>query len=204
MQQYSNEANWAQDGQVLMQPVSHFNFFVRGLLQLCSYLVQQLPIRYKVLINPETFLSAFTMQDDDGERVQARSWAGAPDGSAYDTNLDAGVESATDTPMDTTSDHEEGPNDRYAGGGVGQVGIHAGQLNSIALRRCFALKWMRRQQKRYEFLPIPVHKEPDWEYLRNRWIQGPHGARRIKTANGKKPSRMFEKFHEISIRPLTL
>ena len=139
------------------------------------------------------------MEDDDGERVHARSWAGAPDGSAYDTNLDAGVDSATNTPMDTTSDHEEGSDDRYAGRGVGQVGIHAGQLNSIALRRCFALKWMQRQQKRYEFLPIPVHKEPDWEYLRNRWIHGPHGARRIKTAKGKKSPRKFKKFCKISI-----
>jgi hypothetical protein len=203
LQHYSNEANWAQDGHVLMQPISHFNFFVRGLLQLCSYLVQQLPTQYKVSINPETFLSAFTMENDDGERVQARSWVGAPDGSAYDTNLDAEDESTTDTPMDTTSDHEGGSDDRSAGETVGQFGIHDGQLNSIALRRCFALKWMKRQQMRYAFLPIPVHKEPDWEHLRNRWIHGPHGARRIKAAKGKK-SRKYKRFHEISIRLIAI
>jgi hypothetical protein len=118
---------------------------------------------------------------------------GAPDGSAYDTNLDAEDESTTDTPMDTTSDHEGGSDDRSADGGVGQVEIHADQLNSIALRRCFALKWMKRQQLRYAFLPIPVHEEPDWEYLRNRWIHGPHGARRTKTAKGKKSLRKFKK-----------
>jgi hypothetical protein len=203
VQQYSNEANWAQDGQVLMQPISHFNYFVRGLLQLCSYLVQQLPTKYKVLIKPETFLSAFTMEDEDGERVQARSWTGAPDGSAYDTNLEAGDPSATHTPMDTTNDHETGPDNQIAGGGVGQDDIHTGQLNSIALRRCFALKWMGRQKKRYEFLPIPVDKEPNWEYLRNRWIHGPHGARRIESAKGKKSSRMFKQFYELSMQPFT-
>lgn len=194
MQHYSNEANWAQDGQVLMQPVSHFNYFVRGLLQLCSYLVQQLPTKYKVLIKPEIFLSAFSMEDEDGERMQASAWTGAPDGSAYDTNLEAGDESATHTPMDTSTDQEPGPDKQYADGGVGQLGIHASQLNSIALRRTFALKWMQRQQKRYKFLPIPEDKEPDWEYLQSRWIHGPHGARRIKTAKGKGASRKFKYF----------
>lgn len=48
LQHYSNEANWAQDGHILMRPFSHFNFFVRSLLQLCSYLIQQLPSQYKI------------------------------------------------------------------------------------------------------------------------------------------------------------
>ena len=194
LQKYSNEANWAQDGHILMQPVSHFNYFVRGLLQICSYLVQQLPTRYRVLINPDIFLSAFTMEDEDGKRMQAKSWVGAPDGSAYDTNLDAGAETTMDTPMDTSSDQEQPDNNVHAGMGVGQAGIHTGQMNSIVVRRSFALKWIERQQRRYEFLPISVEKEPNWELLRNRIIHGPHGARQIKTAKakGKKSSGKFD------------
>jgi hypothetical protein len=192
LQKYSNEANWAQDGHVLMQPVSHFNYFVRGLLQICSYLVQQLPTRYRVLINPDIFLSAFTMEDEDGKRVQAKPWVGAPDGSAYDTTPDTGVETATDGPMDTSSTREQPDIKVQAHQGVGQAGIHTGQLNSIVVRRSFALKWIERQQKRYEFLPISVEKEPDWELLRNRIIHGPHGARQIKTAKAKKSSGTFK------------
>ena len=138
-------------------------------------------MRYRVLINPDIFLSAFTMEDENGERIQARSWAGAPDGSAYDTNLDAEVKSA----MDTTVDHEESNNNVYPGS-LGHAGIHTSQLNSIVIRRTFALKWIENQQKRYKFLPIAIDKEPNWEYLRNRIIQGPHGARQIKSAKRKK------------------
>lgn len=174
-----------------MQPVSHFNYFVRGLLQICSYLVQQLPPRYRVLINPDIFLSAFTMENEDGERVQAKSWVGAPDGSAYDTNLDAGVETTT-MPMDTSGDQEQ-PNDNvHAGRAVVQAGIHTGQHNSIVVRRSFALKWIERQQKRYEFLPISPENEPNWELLRTQINLGPHGARQIKTAKGKKSSGKFK------------
>jgi hypothetical protein len=171
-----------------MQRVSHFDFFVRGLLQICSYLVQQLPTPYKVLINPEVFLSAFTMEDEDGERVRARSWAGAPDGSAYDTTLDAGDRAATETPMDTTDDHEQ-----YTGGGVAEAGIYTGQPNSIVARRCFAFKWMGHQQNRYQFLPIAVDKEPNWDFLRNLFKFGPNGARLIKKTKGKKSSGKLER-----------
>lgn len=97
LQHYSNEANWAQDGHILMRPFSHFNFFVRSLLQLCSYLIQQLPSQYKITIKPDIFLSAFTMEAD-GDRVQATPWPGAPDGSAYDTDIEL---PDIDTPSNT-------------------------------------------------------------------------------------------------------
>ena len=144
-----------------MQPVSHFNCFVQGLLQICSYLVQQLPTQYRVLINPDIFLSAFTMEDEDSKRVQVKPWVGAPDGSAYNTTLDAGVETATDTPMDTSSTRKQPDINVQAHQGVSQAGIHTGQLNSIVVRRSFALKLIEQQQKRYKFLSISVEKEPD-------------------------------------------
>ena len=77
LQKYSNEANWAQDGHILLQPFSHFNFFTRGLLQLSSYL-------------------------DNGNHVPATSWPGAPDGSAYDTNIELPAEEDSNNNMDVS------------------------------------------------------------------------------------------------------
>jgi len=165
-----------------MQPTSHFNFFVRGLLQLCSYLIQQLPSRYKITIDPNLFLSAFTMEDNNGERVQATSWSGAPDGSAYDTNFEAGVDSAVNT-MDVSSDSQIMNADA-----IGQLGIHTGQSNSIVLRRKLALKWIEQQKKCYRFLPISPEETPDWDGMIERINNGPHGVRHMKPAKAKKPS----------------
>jgi hypothetical protein len=190
LQRYTNEANWAQDGHVLMQPFSHFNFFIRGLLQLSSYLVQQLPARYKISINPDLFLSAFTMENDAGERVSATSWTGAPDGTASDTNIEGGVDSVEDTDqnMDTSSDNGEQGHDGHVGS---QLGIHTGQANSTVIRRKLALKWIDRQERRYLFLPISIEKAPDWENMRNQILQDPHGVRQSKM-KGKKSSGKFE------------
>jgi hypothetical protein len=165
-----------------MQPTSHFNFFVRGLLQLCSYLIQQLPSRYKISINTDLFLSAFTMEDNNGERVRATSWPGAPDGSAYDTTAEADVVSAPNT-MDTSSDSQNTNADA-----IGQLGIHTGQSNSIVIRRMLALKWIEQQKKCYRFLPTSPEETPDWEEMIHRINNGPHGVRHMKSAKAKKPS----------------
>jgi hypothetical protein len=171
-----------------MQRLSHFNFFIRGLLQLCSYLVQQLPVKYKVSIDTEVFLSAFTVQDDNGERVRATSWSGAPDGSAYDSNIE--VPDANDLGTDESGGGSQG---LIASAGIGQVGIHTGQLNSIVIRRILALKWIDQQEKCYLFLPILPEDTPNWEQMRRQIILGPHGVRYIKPAkksnqdDGSKP-----------------
>ena len=172
LQRYTNDANWAQDGQVLMKPFSHFNFFVRGLLQLCSYLAQQLPTRYKISIDAEVFLSAFSMVDDAGVRVKGSPWQGAPDGSAYDTH----IESADATSESAQLEDDETPT---------QPTASSEASNSIVVRRQLALKWIDHQEKRYRFLPIPVEKSPNWEEMRNKIVLGPHGARMIKAAKGK-------------------
>jgi hypothetical protein len=62
------------------------------------------------------------------ERVQATFCSGAPDGSAYDTNVDAGVDSAVNT-MDISGDSQIMNADA-----IGQLGIHTGQFNSIVIR----------------------------------------------------------------------
>jgi hypothetical protein len=174
LQHYSNEANWAQDGHILMQPYSHFNFFVRSLLQLCSYLVQQLPSQYKITIKPDVFLSAFTMEAD-GERVQATPWPGAPDGSAYDTNVEQPDNNNTEALSAIPSSLLGQP-----------LGLQTGQFNSIVLKRQLALQWIERQKQCYQFLPVAVDQEPDWEHIRNKINLGPHGARQAKATKAVK------------------
>lgn len=174
-----------------MQPDSHFNFFVRGLLQLCSYLVQQLPSRYKISIDTEVFLSAFTMEGNNDERVRATSWTGAPDGLAYDTNAEVGVDSNADMmdlTTDTTSNSREENDIVNADAAVGQLGIHTGLFNSIVIRRSLALKWIELQKKRYQFLPISPEDMPDWERMKGQIILGPHGVRHMKPTKGKHAS----------------
>ena len=122
------------------------------------------------------------MEDNNGERVQATSWPGAPDGSAYDTNVEAGIDNAVNT-MDTTSDsHIMNANV------IGQVGIHTGRPNSIVIRRTLALKWIEQQKKCYRFLPISPEDTPDWEGIKSQIMNGPHGVRHIKPAKATKPS----------------
>lgn len=71
------DANWAQDGEILMDDEDLFNFFIRFLLQFCSYLLLQLSIY--VVIDTEVFLSAFTLKSKDGSSTRGASWAYAPD-----------------------------------------------------------------------------------------------------------------------------
>jgi hypothetical protein len=191
LQDYTNEANWAQDGHILMQPFSHFNFFVRSLLQLCSYLVQQLPTQYKISIKSDVFLSAFTMENEEGERVQATPWTGAPDGSPYDThetndtlvlnNISAPDPGDLDINVDGVGNKQSNHYTAQGAGACSQaVGLFTGHSNSIVLRRNLALKWLAHQENRYLFLPISVDNAPDWEKMRKQIIVGPHGVRQVK------------------------
>jgi hypothetical protein len=173
-----------------MQSHSHFNFFIRSLLQLCYYLIQQLPTHYKVLIDADMFLSAFSMVNDEDERVKGSSWKGAPDGSAYDSHIEELADDDPNTLQDrnenstmemqmvsSSSSHQE--LDRV------QSKMSSKFRNLIVVRRQLALEWLDHQKRRYKFLPIAVNQAPDWEYLRNRLQVGPHGARRMKSAKGK-------------------
>lgn len=176
LQEYTNEANWAQDGPVLLQPMSHFEFFIRSLLQLCSYLVQQLPASYKVLIKPDVFLSAFSIEDKDGTRVSVQPWATAPDGSAYDTNIEVSSES-------TLNQNRQGNRTSH---------VSNGQTNSTVLRHELALQWIALQEKRYKFLPVA--ELPDFQNMRDGIALGPHGIRQTKKSGAKMNAGMIQKF----------
>jgi hypothetical protein len=51
-----NVANWAQDGEVLLDDDKLFKFFVRSLLQANVYFICQLPLRFNAQVTPDDFL----------------------------------------------------------------------------------------------------------------------------------------------------
>jgi len=156
--------------------VSHFEFFIRSLLQLCSYLVQQLPASYKVLIKPNVFLSAFSIEDQDGTRVSVQPWAAAPDGSAYDTNIEVSSDSTI------VENRQEN----------GTSHVSNGQTNMIVLQHEVAFQWIVLQEKQYPILPVV--ELPDFQNIRDGITLGPHGIRRTKKSKAKINAGMIQKF----------
>jgi hypothetical protein len=104
-------ANWAQDGEVLLDDDELFKFFVRSLLQANVYFIRQLPLRLHARVAPDDFLRAFTKAKDTdreenipkdiNERVDAGSWAFAPTG--YTRYPDAPEDDPTMTEADKRS-----------------------------------------------------------------------------------------------------
>ncbi|KAG5337039.1 hypothetical protein C0989_011043 [Termitomyces sp. Mn162] len=75
----TSEANWANDGEVITDHESLFNFFIRGLLQTNTYFLNQLPSSMKVHINSDAFIGAFSATDPaSGEEIKGKQWNTAP------------------------------------------------------------------------------------------------------------------------------
>ena len=68
-----------------MERKSLFCFFVRSLLQLCAFLLGQLPRAMGARIDSTIFLSAFSFIDTDGKCYSLGPWVGAEDGVVVDT-----------------------------------------------------------------------------------------------------------------------
>ena len=115
----------------------------------------------------------------DDERVRATPWPGAPDGSAYDTNVELLVHNSS-------SDTESPPSTSEITLLGHQIGPQTGSFNSIVLKQQLALQWMDRQKQCYQFLPVAVEDEPDWDHLQNKINLGPHGTRQVKAAKDSK------------------
>jgi hypothetical protein len=75
---WTNHATYAQDAWVGMEASSHFNFMVRGALQLLHFVFRQLPSSYGVEIDAASFTQSFSMLHK-GERLPADLWDLAPD-----------------------------------------------------------------------------------------------------------------------------
>jgi hypothetical protein len=81
----SNEANWATDGESVMEDISLFRYVSRSLLQLSSHVLMQLPRRLQVLIDTEQYLNSISMVDEHGNIITAGDWAHAPNAAHPDT-----------------------------------------------------------------------------------------------------------------------
>jgi hypothetical protein len=81
----SNEANWATDGESIMEDISLFRYVSRSLLQLSSHVLMQLPRRLQVLIDTEQYLNSISMVDEHGNIITAGDWAHAPNAAHPDT-----------------------------------------------------------------------------------------------------------------------
>lgn len=76
---WASRANYANDGQVVMEPKALFRFYARGLLQLSNLLLSQLPDTFDVKVDTEAFLRAISINTPEG-RYTADNWAEAPTG----------------------------------------------------------------------------------------------------------------------------
>ena len=81
----SSEANWATDGESVMEDISLFRYVSRSLLQVSSHVLMQLPLRLQVLIDTEQFLNLISLVDEHGNIVTAGGWAHAPNAAHPDT-----------------------------------------------------------------------------------------------------------------------
>lgn len=68
----------AADGEALMDPRSHFDWFARALLLFNRCLLRQLPASYQVEVDPIAFLNSMTFVDGD-KRYTPLQWRLAPD-----------------------------------------------------------------------------------------------------------------------------
>ena len=65
---------------MLLDRQSHLDFHSRALLQFCFSISSQLPESYKMELDAETFLRAFTLKGNDGQTLKASPWPLAPTG----------------------------------------------------------------------------------------------------------------------------
>lgn len=75
---HTDRANMAADGEALMDPVSHFNWFCRALLLFNRSLLHQLPTAYQIEVDPTLFLNSMTFREDDSRQTPL-PWLLAPD-----------------------------------------------------------------------------------------------------------------------------
>ncbi|KAJ6467225.1 hypothetical protein DFH09DRAFT_1111991 [Mycena vulgaris] len=75
---FTNEANFAQDGQVVNDTRTHVTFMARMMLLLVIWITNQLPFVYGVRIDSDRFLGAFSFQVENGTRESVPVWENGP------------------------------------------------------------------------------------------------------------------------------
>jgi hypothetical protein len=87
-------AAYLEDGRVISAQTSHVNFVVRAFYCLVLYFLLQLPEEYGMRVDLNAFFSAFSMWDENHQRVRVQPWHAAP-GYRY-VNDDTAMDTSTD------------------------------------------------------------------------------------------------------------
>jgi len=149
---FTNEANWVMDGQVLMDPMSHFRHVMRLLYQLHCWVVKQLPTEYQALINQEKFFEACSIKVDDIRRSPG-PWKDGPDGAILDAYKDL-------PPADDDGEPE-----------IDESAVPT----AITFRREQLYRWIDLLEKCSAF--IPHNHDQDFEDMRRQVAAGKTGVR---------------------------
>lgn len=139
-----------------MDPFSHVKFMARDAYKLNSWIFEQLPPHYKLVIDQAKFFDAFSLEVND-TRVSLGPWKDAPDGTPLESY--GGLE-----PPDEEGEEE------------------VDMLESpIARRRHRALAWLDHVERRSQF--IPSQAGIDFNSERRKICEGSVGVRVRSTKN---------------------
>jgi len=139
-----------------MDPLSHVKFMARDTYKLTSWIFEQLPPHYKLVIDQAKFFDAFSLEVKD-TRVSLGPWKDAPDGTPLESY--GGLE-----PPDEEGEEE------------------VDMLESpIARRRHRALTWLDHVEQRSQF--IPSQAGIDFDSERRKICEGSVGVRVRSTKN---------------------
>ena len=71
-------AAYLEDGQVLAAQRSHVKFIIQALYCVVLYFLLQLPEKYAVRVDLDTFFAAFSMQNEQKKRIRIQPWRAGP------------------------------------------------------------------------------------------------------------------------------
>src|ERR1700676_1258335 len=76
---WTSQLTWVVVAFSIMTPAAHFRFVVLALVFLILYVLNQLPVLYKVNCDTVALLKCFTREREDGERVNCGEWPSRPE-----------------------------------------------------------------------------------------------------------------------------
>lgn len=79
----ATHANYATDGNEIMDPQSLLDLLSRSTFQLASHILRQTPSRLRARIDPAQLLNAFQFQLESGEILRPTPWKHAPSGDIH-------------------------------------------------------------------------------------------------------------------------
>ena len=191
-----------------MERKSLFRFFVRSLLQLCAFLLGQLPRAMGARIDSTIFLSAFSFIDTDGKRYSLGPWVGAEDGVVVDTpcqDKSGWGRDVPSSPLDTegsqAADIQSDATERVSHVASNQQPedeLQNGVEHVVAARHGRWNQWFDHLELQSKFIPTQWELfemngdgKTQFDLIRNQFYAGPGKPLRIKSKTVTK-SEFFE------------